>query len=583
MTDESSASSSDHNVLEDENKDISGTFQLEYSELERNEEVFSQEGSDNKNIELFQQEKIAFYPYKEFEQIEKIGDGSCGDIFKATLKNTQRIVTIRPAPLSDEFKLQDLINEIKQHEKLEYNYNILRFHGISTQECWQQNDIKRPTAEQVHTALSEIDIDDVLSNYEILCSFDDISKEESSSKAKEIDGVEIPTSDINAESSESHRSANGIDNAELSEDADSTSQFDTDIQIDLPPVETFSEIDQYIKGLFQFYIDQFNMQHHSGQVALKVRKYMEGDKKNPTKVFAQVLQHPNFSYFTSLVGFFYRHGIGTLVDYEMAFEMYSMATNEMEYDILEESDDLLLFDRCKRENTIIGRISLGLLYYNGLGLKKDEKKAFQIFMDAAEDGSSWAQSCVGHCYYSGRGVDERDESKAFEWNFKSAKNGSLVGQCNLGYYYQGGIGTEFNEQEGFQLYLQAAEAGNIEAAYVAGYCYEVGKGVGKDERKTFEWYLKLGEQGYDIAQCDVGYCYYNGIGVAKDEEKAFEWYLKSAENDYSFGQLQVGKCYKNGYGTQKDILKMFHWLTKARDNGEQDAEDILQDIIDRMV
>ncbi|CAG8576426.1 11066_t:CDS:2 [Acaulospora morrowiae] len=441
MTDESSASSSDRTFpVEDEASDI---FQQEDSELERIEKIVLSEGEiDNASRDLFQKERITFYPYKEFEQIEKIGDGSCGSVFKAMLKNTERTVVIRSVPLSDEFKLQDLVNEDSQNVLIHRGHVRISDLGISRRmaefsnllvkslgsfqymdpqvleillsighkkssdiyslgvllweissgrvpfeseemdnndlikeivkgrretvepgtprgyvkiyrECWHYDDAKRPTIEQVHSALNDIDIDDVVSNYEILmCSLDDLVKEEESSKSKEVE-VEIPISDSNAEFGESYKPADSIDNVESTEDADSTSQFSTDIQIDLPPVETFAEIDHYIKGLFRFYVNQFNMQHHSKHVALKVKKYMEVDKKNPTKVFAQVLQHPHFSYFTSLVGFFYRHGIGTLVDYEMAFEMYSMAVNDEDYDILEESESFSTLELFKKENQTI--------------------------------------------------------------------------------------------------------------------------------------------------------------------------------------------------------------------------------------
>ncbi|RHZ45510.1 hypothetical protein Glove_673g43 [Diversispora epigaea] len=705
---------------------------------------------------ILQRENIVVYSHNEFEQLEEVAAGSHGTIFKAELRNPTRTVVLKPISLTEEFKLQDMINEIKQHQKLEYHYNILRFYGITRfsshdtfklvveyadggslrqylethfselnwnnklqlakevtsavmclhvngivhghldsenilvqkghirlsdlgisrrmaefsnllvqslssfqymdpqileillsighkrssdiyslgvllweissgrvpfeseklsnnelikeivrgkretveqgtprryakiyKESWQHDDTKRPTVEQVYKELNELDVDDVITEYEILMSIlDNLTKDNI-----ETNGDISDTSYVyNEEYGESSKSAqNGTkNNTEITEidDTEDSILSSSDIKIDVPPEETFVEIDYYIKGLFQHYVAQFNMQHHSEHVALMVRNYMEKDDKNPknpTKVFAQILQHPRFSYFTSLVGFFYRHGVGTLVDYEMAFEMYSLAVDESEYDIIEDSESLSTYDLFKRDNQSIGQISLGLLYYNGLGLKKDEKKAFQIFMDAAENGSSWAQSCIGYCYNSGRGVDEKDDKKALEWNHKSANNGNLVGQCNLGYCFQDGLGVELDEAKGFQLYLQSAQAGNIEAGYVLAHCYENGKGVEKNEKLAFDWYLKLGESGYDIAQCDVGYCYHKGIGVEKNDDKAFQWYSSSAANDYAFGQLQVGKCHKNGLGTQKDILKMFHWLTKARDNGEQDAEDILQDIIDRMI
>ncbi|CAG8539207.1 9710_t:CDS:2 [Diversispora eburnea] len=251
---------------------------------------------------------------------------------------------------------ETIINRILQREHIVvYSHNEFeRFEEVAA-ESWQHDDTKRPTVEQVYKELNELDVDDVITEYEILMSIlDNLTKDNIETNGDIADSSYVYNEDY-GESSKSAQNGtkSNIEIADIDDTEDSILSS-SDIKIDVPPEETFEEIDYYIKKLFQHYVDQFNMQHHSEHVALMVRKYMEKADKNPTKVFAQILQHPRFSYFTSLVGFFYRHGV-------------------------------------------------------------------------------------------------------------------------------------------------------------------------------------------------------------------------------------VGKCFKNGYGTQKDILKMFHWLTKARDNGEQDAEDILQDIIDRMI
>ncbi|CAG8437337.1 18023_t:CDS:2 [Acaulospora morrowiae] len=89
-----------------------------------------------------------------------------------------------------------------------------------------------------------------------------------------------------------------------------------------------NEDDKFIKNLFNYFLDQFNIQHQSSDVATLVKIYIRKSKRNFTELFHQIIRSSYYPYITSLVGFFYRFGIGTLIDYKMAFEMFSMAANE---------------------------------------------------------------------------------------------------------------------------------------------------------------------------------------------------------------------------------------------------------------
>ncbi len=50
--------------------------------------------------------------------------------------------------------------------------------------------------------------------------------------------------------------------------------------------------------------------------------------------------------------------------------------------------------------------------YNGFGMPKDTKKAFQLFLKAAEMGNSTAQGNTGVAYVFGEAV-KQDYGKAF--------------------------------------------------------------------------------------------------------------------------------------------------------------------------
>ena len=76
---------------------------------------------------------------------------------------------------------------------------------------------------------------------------------------------------------------------------------------------------------------------------------------------------------------------------------------------------------------------LGQKYYSGfLGLRKDMRRAFELYTEAAELGSIEALYCLGHAYLDGEGV-QQDEAKAFEFFTKAAMQGHVQSRHILGW------------------------------------------------------------------------------------------------------------------------------------------------------
>ena len=66
--------------------------------------------------------------------------------------------------------------------------------------------------------------------------------------------------------------------------------------------------------------------------------------------------------------------------------------------------------------------NLGICYYNGVGVGKDDYEAVKWFRKAAEQGYADAQYNLGACYYNGFGV-AKDDYEAEKWLRKAAKQG----------------------------------------------------------------------------------------------------------------------------------------------------------------
>ena len=88
----------------------------------------------------------------------------------------------------------------------------------------------------------------------------------------------------------------------------------------------------------------------------------------------------------------------------------------------------------------------GYCYENGIGVKKDAKKALKYYQKSADMNNSNGIYYVGHCYYLGIGV-KIDKRKAFESYLKSAEAGNSMGIFKTATCYKFGIGVEKNISE----------------------------------------------------------------------------------------------------------------------------------------
>ena len=73
------------------------------------------------------------------------------------------------------------------------------------------------------------------------------------------------------------------------------------------------------------------------------------------------------------------------------------------------------------------QFGLARLYYNGDGVTKDDAKAAEWYMKAAEQENDFAQYKLGAMYDKGEGVP-KDSAKAAEWWKKAAAQGNDAAQ-----------------------------------------------------------------------------------------------------------------------------------------------------------
>ena len=255
---------------------------------------------------------------------------------------------------------------------------------------------------------------------------------------------------------------------------------------------------------------------------------------------------------------------------------------------------------------------LGKLYSTDKLGEKDEKKsfsfyeeAFQGFMEIEPDSDFmfpyepkykgqvmkpvdmrsyvWYRIGKMHCYGLGT---EQDYEKAFEWFLKSAQEGNKFAQYSLANLYYYGNGVEKDLSQAFLWYRKSSEQGQPYAPYAVAQMYDKGEYISQSE-ETAQRYYKVALSGFleleskgqadDNLYYKLGAMYKKGLGTEIDIPKAIEYFEKSAENMWS--TYQLGRLYLFGAeGVEKDKEKAAQWFTKSVNDGNEYAQNMLDDM-----
>lgn len=109
---------------------------------------------------------------------------------------------------------------------------------------------------------------------------------------------------------------------------------------------------------------------------------------------------------------------------------------------------------------IKSQISLADCLMKGDGIKQDYQRAFNLYLQAAEQGDRLAEYLVASCLMNGNGT-EIDKAKSLSFYIKSAEQGLDKAQFVVGNFYENGNGVvEINLEMAANWYKKAALQGN---------------------------------------------------------------------------------------------------------------------------
>jgi len=273
----------------------------------------------------------------------------------------------------------------------------------------------------------------------------------------------------------------------------------------------------------------------------------------------------------------------------------------------QKAEQLLLNE--SRSGNVLAIQDLGKLYSTDKLGEKDEKKsfsfyeeAFQGFMEIEPDSDFmfpyepkfdgqimkpvnmrsyvWYRIGKMHCYGLGT---EQDYAQSFEWFLKSAHEGNKFAQYSLANLYYYGNGVEKDLSQAFWWYRKSSEQGQ---PYAVAQMYSKGEYVAENKETAQRYYkaalsgfleLESKDQADDNLYYKLGAMYKNGLGTEIDIPKAIEYFEKSTENMWS--TYQLGRLYLFGAEElEKDKEKAVEWLTKSANDGNEYAQNMLDNM-----
>ncbi|UZO03821.1 uncharacterized protein OCT59_024222 [Rhizophagus irregularis] len=113
------------------------------------------------------------------------------------------------------------------------------------------------------------------------------------------------------------------------------------------------------------------------------------------------------------------------------------------------------------------------------------------------------------------------------------------------YFYNHNI----NSQEFYNWLLNNQNSSN--SIFILGYFNYYKIITNRNDEKAFNLFINASEKNHILAQQFIGICYTYGYGTMKNGKLAFEYHEEVANNNLSYGQLSLGYCYRNGIGVEK--------------------------------
>ena len=216
---------------------------------------------------------------------------------------------------------------------------------------------------------------------------------------------------------------------------------------------------------------------------------------------------------------------------------------------------------------------LGSMFKKGLGTDIDMDRAIDYFKRSAEMNNKNGLYEYGKELLLGEHIPQ-DKEKAVKLLEKAIKLENINAKRFLALELISGEHLDQDIDKGLAMLTECADSGDTCACYKLGKIYFKGEIVLQDLDKA-EKYLLLAEDN-EFTQYALGKLYLQKEKY--DVQKAVDYFEKSADKNM-WSSYQLGRLYLFGAeGLEKDKTKAVEWLTKSANDGNEYAQNMLNNM-----
>ena len=196
---------------------------------------------------------------------------------------------------------------------------------------------------------------------------------------------------------------------------------------------------------------------------------------------------------------------------------------------------------------------LGVMYWNGEGIKEDREKGLEYIKKGVKSGNA------NSLFILGIALLDKDREKGEKYLIEAYRKGSSQAASILA---REGIKNflekkEVNETEILAYVNKIIDSGLAIGTYYYGLLNLYGIGMEKNNEMAFINFLDAAEHKCNEAINCIANMYKHGIFLARDIEEAIKWYEKAVEKVSVIGILSLIEIYEKGIGGKEDHLKAF--------------------------
>ncbi|CAB4474494.1 unnamed protein product [Rhizophagus irregularis] len=92
--------------------------------------------------EAVDKEHLKFYEYEDFNNIQHIGTGAFGNVYRANWKNSGKLVALKSFISLNNLTMKEIVRELKIQRKVDFHDNIISCYGITKLESENHNNYR---------------------------------------------------------------------------------------------------------------------------------------------------------------------------------------------------------------------------------------------------------------------------------------------------------------------------------------------------------------------------------------------------------------------------------------------------------